>query len=1207
VSVRSRAIAALVATTCLGLALAGTALAARPAWNAVGVTGPTVLSPIQGEIQSVAVDATGGTFSLSYEGAVTGPIAFNATAGAVEGALDGLTAIGGAGGSAHVVGGPGNLGGGFPYAITFDGTLANLNLPQIVADSSLLTAGSGGAAAASVSTRADGGPGTTELLLRAQNIGGLSSSGPITYKVTLPPGVTTVSTPTGGSPFLGGWACSPGVQTEFTCTYSGFFGTPAIGPSATPPPITATIAANPGAASGTIHMEVSDGGAEGAATGSMPLTISSSPAEPGIQAFSAGAYDSDGHLDTRAGAHPSSASAAIFVNTKRNARGKIVPVGEFRDIAVNLPPGFLGNPVAVPQCPASTEAKYCPADTIVGVVQPVTGFGEEGELTSVSNTQAPYGYPGEFRFTISDLEPLNVVGGFRSDGDYGITASSLNTPQISPVYGTFFTFWGLPADESHDAQRCVERPSSESEAGDEKVCGEASDATEIPFLTNATNCGEEAERAPVTDLNVTLWQNPGEEFHRTVGLPPVTGCENLHFDGSFALESSGSSADSPASFKTSVAVPAEGLTDPTKLTTPELRKTVIRFPQGVVLNASGANGLQACSEQQIGYLGGNFPMPNPMHFDKEPNTCPEASKVGSGELTTALLEEPLHGALYLAAQGEGNPFGSLLAVYLVIENPARGVFIKLPGEVEPDPQTGQLTATFDNLPQLPFTKLDLSLKGGATSALATPETCGNYTTHTTFTPWSAPESGPPLQTEDSFPIDSGPSGTPCANTSAQRPFSLGLTAGSQNATAGAHSPFSIQVRRPDGAQEVSSLDITTPVGFTATLKGVPYCTEAEIAAAGQSTGKAEQTSPACPGASQVGTTQVGAGSGPSPFYAPGKVYLAGPYKGAALSVVAITPAVAGPLDLGDVVVRSALFVNPETAQITAKTDPLPEFLKGVQLRIRDIRIDLDRPNWALNPTSCEPKAVEVNAKGNSGAVAKLSNGFQVGNCAALAFKPKLKLSLKGGTRRNRYPALTATLTQPEGQANISRVAATLPHSEFLEQGHIKTICTRVQFAAVPRACPAKSIYGHAEAESPLLGYKLSGPVYLRSSEHKLPDLVAALQGPASQPIEIDLDGRIDSVHGGIRSSFELVPDAPVSKFVLHIQGGKKGLLVNSTNLCTAKANARRATVRIIGQNNKRADQFPLLANQCGRHNKKPRHDNGTAKSKAHRENGKKNR
>jgi hypothetical protein len=1251
----SRLLGVLGASVLLGLgAFVSSAPAAAPAWQPVGATGPTVIPPRQSEVQRVFVDAEGGTFTLTarhlaaeglgdlannttvanlittsgafaagqrLEGlgilpgtnitatgpstlsissqpqgggkqtvltaydvpGTTAPIPYNATAAEVQAALEGVASVGA--GNVEVSGGPGNHNAEHPYTVSFEGALAGTDVALLEPNSGALA---GNATAMSTTF---GGRGTSKLALMAQNIGGATSSGTITFRATLPSGITALGPPTMGGESVA-WSCGTSTASEILCTRND-----TVRPSLTVPPINAIITAAPGVEGGVVQMEVSGGGAV-TASEELPLTVSSTPAKPGFQTFVAGAYDENGVFDQRAGGHPFSASTAIFANTVRSVKGYVVPAGDFKDITVKLPPGFLGNPIAVPECPESTPTRDCDLDTMVAVVEPVLeSFGGQGTPTGVFNTQAPFGYPAKFRFRVFESEDLNVVGSLRSDEDYGLDAASPRTPQIAQVFGAFFTFWGEPASSAFARLRC------KGPAGiagifaikNEVGCRE-SGAAHTAFLTSATNCAEQALHPPTVPVTATLWQNPGEIFETAFGIEPVTGCENLEFSADFTFEPSETRSDSPASFRTSLTVPSEGLTDPTKPTTPEIRKTVVQLPEGVVLNASGADGLQACSEAQIGLknkidpatgLPEPEPMPNPLRFNKNPNTCPEAAKIGTGELKSALLTDPLHGALYLAAQGDGNPFGSLFAIYLVIEDPRHGIFIKLPGRVDPDPMTGQMEVTFENLPQLPFTSLDLDLKGGSRSPLASPSTCGSFVTTATNTPWSAPESGPPAVSANGFEINQGPGGGPCAKTPEERPFDIGWKAGAEGTQAGASGPFDFQITRPDGSQELDTLELGTPPGLSASLKGVPSCSDAQIKAAEANTGRQEQANPACPAASQIGRLEVGSGSGPTPFYTPGKLYLAGPYKGAPLSVVSITPAVAGPFDLGNVVSRNAVFIDRSTAQVTAKTDPIPQILKGVVLRIRDVRIFLDHKDWTINPTSCEPLSVNLTAHGNSGALANKTARFQVGGCKDLAFKPKLSAKVSGGTKRGDHPAFTATLTYPPGAgyANIKDVQVALPHSEFLEQSHINTICTRPQAAA--HACPPGSIYGYAEATTPLLDGKLTGPVFLKSSDHQLPDLAIALRGPDNQPVEVEFQGRIDSVKGQIRNTIEGLPDVPVSSFTLKMKGGNKGLLVNSRNLCASKA--ARMTVHMVAQNNERSDARPQLQNSCGPKSKKGKH------------------
>ncbi len=617
-----------------------------------------------------------------------------------------------------------------------------------------------------------------------------------------------------------------------------------------------------------------------------------------------------------------------------------------------------------------------------------------------------------------------------------------------------------------------------------------------------------------------------------------------------------------------------------ELATSHLKKAEVKLPAGVSISPSAANGLQACTAAQVGVTNDS-----PIRFNLDEAKCPNTSKVGTVTLETPLLQKTLEGSVYVAAQDE-NPFHSKFAMYLVVEDRIQGLVLKLAGKVTPDPQTGQLTSVFENNPQLPFTDFKLHFFGGARGALANPVTCGEVSTTTHLTPWSAVDLDNPAESEvahpsDGFKINSGPNGSACANTPQQRPLAPGFKAGTVGTKAGAKTPFMMTLTRPDGQQELSSLSLTTPPGFTASLKGVPYCSAAQIAAAEHNRGKAEQASSSCPAASQVGSVSATAGPGSEPISVGGKAYLAGPYKGAPISMVFITPAVAGPFDLGTVVVRNGVYVNPETAQITVKSDPIPQIVEGIPLRIRSIAVNIDRSSFAVNPTNCEPMSVAATVNGASGASANVSSRFQVGDCDSLGFKPKLDLSFFGPTHRSAFPKLRAVLTAREGDANIGRAQVTLPKTEFLEQAHIRTVCTRVQYAA--QACPAASVYGFARAWSPLLDQPLEGPVYLRSSDNTLPDLVASLDGQ----IHVDLVGRIDSINARIRNTFETVPDAPVSKFELTMQGGKKGLLVNNTELCKAKQKPR-ATARFTGQNGALQEIKPVVKTSCGKKQKKSR-------------------
>lgn len=546
-------------------------------------------------------------------------------------------------------------------------------------------------------------------------------------------------------------------------------------------------------------------------------------------------------------------------------------------------------------------------------------------------------------------------------------------------------------------------------------------------------------------------------------------------------------------------------------------------------------------------------------------TCPESSKIASGELATPLFKQPLHTDFYLAKQAD-NPFNSLFAGYLVAKG--NGALIKVPARIDIDPETGQIVTTFEQNPQQPFSDLTLHFKSGNRGLITTPVECGTYQSTYELTPWTGQ---PAITGKSKFTLDEN----------CQHGFNPSFSAGSESPLAGAFTSFITRVTRDSGEPFLRSLSIDLPPGLSAKLAGVPYCPDSILSGISTATGAgaAQLGSPSCPAASQVGTVTAGIGSG-APFYVNGgRVYLAGPYRGAPLSLAVLVPAVAGPFDLGNVVVRVGVSLNPVTAQVHAVSDPLPTMLHGVPIDLRELRVNLDRPAFVLNPTGCRPEAVTATIEGAGGVTMNASDRFQIGECAALGLKPKMSLRLKGGTTRAKHPALTVILRPREGDANLESTSVTFPKSELLDQSHLGNVCTRVQWAA--EQCPPASIYGTVTATTPLLDNPLSGNIYLRSSSHTLPDLVLDLRGPASQPIKLEASGRTDSVHGRLRNTFEFIPDAPLSKVVLHLDGGKKGLLQNKTNIC---ARPYRAAVEFIGHNGRRYGTAPKVIASChGKH------------------------
>lgn len=1162
----------LIVASALALVLAAPASAAAPNWRLLGVTGPTNLPPRTSEIQKLVVDAEAGTYRLSYEApggevSTTVELAVDAPAGAVQEALNALPGISGAGGFVRVGGGSGGPGGESPYYVRFDGALSGADVAQLAADAAGL---SGAGHTVTVTTPTPGSPiGSGTLAVVGTNVGGAATSGVLTMRVDLPSGIVTGGR---GYAVVGGenrygtlWDCpAASGLSSVTCSYSQ-----AVGSLKSLPGLVLPLAIEGGAVEANPRAAVSlTGGVTGtvpAADSEIPLPVSATPAAAGVQAMWAGAFDANGLPETQAGAHPHSALTAFARTTVLAADGRVIPAGDLKDVDVDLPPGFLANPLVLNRCPdavpvppdeSAGASPLCNSSSIVGSLEIWSAiFGEGSALFNVHGAVPPPGYAAQFGTEIIINVQQRLVAGLRTDEDFGARVSAPNVVPARFLYGNVFSFQGFPAA-----------------------------AAGRPLLINPTSC---ATAAPLVAITNRTWQEQDVVGSISEAQPALTGCQALTDSWlglgpepkrpSFELTPTVTQGSSGTGAEARLHIEQEGIDEADKLATSALKKTVARLPQGLTLNPSAANGLETCSEAEIGLKGTSFAAPTPVRFTAAPPRCPDASKLGTVEATSPLLEAPVAGTIYLAAQEE-NPFGSLLAIYLAIESPRFGLNVKLAGEIAADPVSGQLTATFDDNPQLPVEDLTLHFRGGGPrSQLATPEVCGAYRSSGSLSPWSAEHGEAAPIDEPGFRIETG-----CAASAAARPFAPSFEAGTVDPRAGAHSPMVIRVGRRDGEQELSRLEFQLPRGLTGRLAGIPYCPDASIAAAASRSGRSELSAPSCSDAARLGSVDTGAGVGPQPIHVGGSLYLAGPYRGAPLSAVVITPAVAGPFDLGNVVVRAPLFVDPETAQISARSDQIPHILRGIPLKLRSVEIRVTRAGFTLNPTSCEPAAFGARMDGGSGASASSQTRFQVGGCDELPFRPGLKLRLFGKTNRNAKPRLKAVLTARPGDANIARAQVNLPHSTFLEQGHIRTICTRAQWAegnGNGSACPSGSIYGRARAWTSLLDEPLEGPVYLRSSgeARELPDVVAALNGQ----ISVALWGKVDSgPNRGLRNTFEVVPDAPVSRFVLEMFGGRKGLLVNSEDLCSPKAK-RRAIVRFVGQNGKVRSFKPTVANRCG--------------------------
>jgi hypothetical protein len=932
----------------------------------------------------------------------------------------------------------------------------------------------------------------------------------------------------------------------------------------------------PSTSAGTLvnKVQVEGGNAPAASVESRNLA-SAEDAKAGFEEFHAELTGVDGKPVTAAAAHPYQYTTSFAVNLApvSPGSGSLIPAGgDLKEIEVALPPGLAANPTATERCTAqqfnttrgvssliegNVFPNECPASSAVGLamVQQLEGNSKVPLKAPVYNLVPPKGMPAQLGFEVLGA-PVYINTRIRSEGDYGATAYLKNVTEARRVTASRISIWGTPWEASHDPLR--------GECGEIAIpCGV--EGTARPFLRLPSSC----ENPLVTRMSFTTWAQPVSGASAPAEEAAPGECAAPDFSPEIEARPSTKVADSPSGLHFGLALPQGAHEDPEGLGEADLRDITVRLARGLAVNPASADGLAACSPAEVGLA--TAVGQSPIHFNTAPAQCPSASKVGTVRAEVPALDHPIEGAAYLASQ-EQNPFKSLIAFYIVLEDPEQsGVVVKLAAKVSPDPVTGQLSTTVSEVPQQPVGKFDFDFFEGPRAPLRTPPKCGSYTTETEMTPWSAP-AGKTATPAASFEVSAGPAG-PCPSGALEPKLSAGLA----NPTAATYSPYSLRLIRADASDEFAAVEATNPSGLVAKLAGVPYCPQAGIAQASARSapgqGALEASSPSCPAASQVGTTTAGAGAGPSPFYTSGKVYLAGPYKGAPISLVAIVPALAGPFDLGAIVNRIALQLDPESAQVTAQSDPLPQILFGIPLDVRDLRVNIDRKDFTLAGTSCDPKSVAAKVIGVSGQSTTATDRFQLGGCGALRFKPGLSLKLSGGTKRSAHPALKATLTYPKGAsyANLAKVSASLPHSEFLDQAHIRTICTRVQFAA--NACPKGSIYGKARAITPLLDKPLEGPVYLRSSSHPLPDLVMDLNGQ----IHVVAVGRIDSHNGGIRTSFEAVPDAPISKVVLNMQGGKKGLLVNSRNICK---HTNRATARFSAQNGKTLDLRPVLKDSC---------------------------
>ncbi len=1025
----------------------------------------------------------------------------------------------------------------------------------------------------SPTTLAPGGKGLINVAF--VNTGAKPSQGPITLTDTLPVGVTAtqaggMSSGSEGVPrplspqeeesgkfSLPGadakdhgarWVCTGNGSgeldvtgaTTITCTSNPAFLEPLPSGAGSSARVTEEvgIAVNvengmlPGTYSNGVVM--SGGGASAANTVSDPVSIGSGIPGFGVAAWDVWFSNADGTTDTQAGSHPYAATFALNFN---QVPGGGTAGGAPRNVEAVLPPGFFGDPSAVPKCTrAQLDGLKCPAATQIGTDEIYNG--SLGYRQGVFNVVPPPGVPDEFAVSIGGFH-ANFDAGVRSGNGYGIV-EHVTIPYVGIVgiLGNILTLWGVPAEASHNPERKTENPPSCAEHG----C--PGDSIVTPFLTLPTSCtgpqtfsirelstwnGEEAPDAPFAEA-VTR-----DDSGEPAGF---TGCEHLTIEPSITAIPDTGFGDTPAGLDVEVKVPQENLLEPEGLVAATLKDTSVTLPEGLVINPGQAAGLAACGETEANIHG------------EGPQTCPSASKVGTVKIGTPLLEGELESEL------EGNVYvlqANPPELKLLIAASGDGIYLKLPATVHLNEATGQLTTTVDETPALPFTDFKLTFSGGAQAALATPVQCGTYTTNADFTPWTTPF-GVDVPFTNSFPISAGPDGSGCVPS--PLPFNPSLIAGATTDQAGGFTSFSLLLTRGDGQQRIERLQFKVPQGLSGMISSVALCPEPQAA-------KGE-----CSEASKIGHAAVASGPGPYPLTIPqpgnpeSQIYLTGPYKGAPFGLSIVTHVIAGPFNLGTIVTRAKIEVDPNTAQITVTTDPFPQIVKGVPTDLRLIDSVIDRPGFMFNPTNCDPMSFSGTAwgtpppgAGGPGASAPISSHFQVGSCRSLEFKPSFKVSTSGKTSRTAGASLSVKLAYPKApqgsQANIAKVKVDLPKQLPSRLTTLQKACTEQAFAANPASCPADSIVGHARAVTPLLPVPLEGPAYFVShGGAKFPELIIVLQGYG---VTLDLHGETFINKEGVTSStFATVPDAPVGTFELTLPQGKFSALAANGNLCKSK-------------------------------------------------------
>lgn len=1030
--------------------------------------------------------------------------------------------------------------------------------------------------------------GRGEIVLTVENIGDALSHGPVVVADTLPAGLRATGI-AGGAPKRGG---ALGETVALTCA-SEQLSCETTQPLAPYDAIEVRIAveALAGAKSGETNTVSVSGGGAPAAQSSQPISLGGGAAPFGVEAYELSAEGQGGGPVTQAGSHPFQATGTIDLDqgpetAPLTGSPQAGPAAPAKDVVAQLPPGLIADPGAVPRClawqfadgVAGGEQDECPYQSAVGVAS-VT-FRKEGLGTvtlpaPVFDLEPQAGEPAQFGFFVPLVQApvvLNTSVRGEAGEDWGVDLTAQNIPQDAGIVSARITFWGVPESTAHDDARgwgCLAETRGRGASAYEE-CVHVEVGNPLAFVTLPTSCS-----GPLaSSLLVDSWSAPGAfaSVVNTAPLAGMTGCSQVPFTPSIATTPTTHAASSPSGLRLDLNFDSSGLLGAEGIAQSDLEKTTISLPEGLTIDPSAGVGLGACTQAQYAEATLNSP----------PGAgCPEDSKLGTVEVETPLLFTTIYGSLYLATPYE-NPFKSLIALYVVARSRAeRGIMVKLAGKVIANPVTGRLTVSFEGDPPLPFEHLGFHFREGAQAPLISPSTCGTYTTTAQMTPYTAPESA--LTDTASFQVTSGSEGTACPV--GEPPFAPTIQAGTLTDHAGRFSPLYVTLARSDGMQEIGSYSTVLPVGLTADLTGVSKCPLADIEAARHKSGIEEEQHPSCPAASLIGHSLVGTGVGSILDYVPGALYLSGPFNGDPLSVVSITSAVVGPFDLGTVVIRFGLHIDPYTAQVSIDpngSEPIPRIIDGIVVHVRAIRVSIDRTNFTLNPTSCNPRPISSTLTSVTGQKASTSTLLSAKNCNELAFKPHFAAATSARTSRARGASLHVKLTVPIKagvDSNIRRVKVELPKQLPSELATLQHACTAAQFNANPAGCPARSIVGHAIAHTPILPEALKGPaIFVSHGGEEFPSLIIVLQGYG---FTIDLVGstHISEKTGVTSSTFKSIPDEPVGSFQLTLPEGKHpALAAPGGKLCDTQL---KMPTTIVAQNGRQIKQrTPIAVDGC---------------------------